>query len=820
MKKINYFFAAAMICMSVAACVKEAGNDNPGVNSGNTTEETIPDNYIELTFQVPGMDVKTSVDGNTVSWTAGDKIRICWDGGSSVSNAVVLEEGNASFTAMVAPEATDFYAVYPSTIEATVAEGNFNVTIPSSQSGRFADADIIVAKTTLGDATFAFHHAVSLVKFVISEENQKGISRAQFVDLANNSQLTGALSIAFDESNAISTNTVVEKTTEEINAGLDVIDVTAVQPGDNYMAVLPSKELAGFGLRLGSASEWYTGLVGENAIAVGERLTLGTVDTRIHEGDFYITPDGGASEKDGKSWETAYPASMLKSLIHNHQTRAAGYKSLARGWRIDGKTIHIAEGTYDSGYTCSFDSYKDGEDDLVTFTIKGGYTSIGTAGNRALIGSDNADSKVSTRGFFFYTGSKVTLDNISISNHTHEKEGPALYLNGDADVTIKDCLLEGNVSTTQGGALFITGNSKATATGSTFKGNQGSNGGAIRVDKDSRLTLIGCNFLDNVANINGGAVVAVGSTDITSCTFNGNIAETNGGAIWAATNPINTLSECTFESNEAAHSDIKGDGGAIYSVDVSVKADRCKFLNNIVQGNSSNKNKSGVVRVAGDTFFNSCEFRGNGSSYSTCGKVIYNATATNKVAFNNCLFLENGYANWTIYSAGPVIMVNSTMIDASDIAELLRTTNTASILYNNIVINTGTASKGGIGNCAMVHDYNILNAYATTTASDNDCTGVTSLEDGAPTKFDTFDAGKSAEVVSGMSYYSWSGSVEGFLYTNKTNVANTIKSNETFGQDFYEWLTSLDYGNGLNALDVDIRGVERTQTVWPGSYQK
>ena len=817
MKKINYFFAAAMICMSVAACVKEAGNDNPGVNSGNTTEETIPENYIELTFQVPGMDVKTSVDGNTVSWTQGDKIRICWDGGSSVSNAVVLEEGNASFTAMVAPEATDFYAVYPSTIEASVTEGNFNVTIPSSQSGRFADADIIVAKTSKENLAFAFHHAVSLVKFVISDENQKGISRAQFVDIANNSQLTGALSIAFDEENAISANTVVEKTTEEINAGLDVIDVTAVQPGDNYMAVLPSKSLAGFGLRLGSESKWYSGLVSESPVVV-ERLPLGTVDTKIHEGDFYVTPDGGASEKDGKSWETAYPASMLKSLIHNHQTTATGYKSLARGWRIDGKTIHIAEGTYDSGYICSFDGYKDGEDDLVTFTIKGGYTSIGTAGNRALIGSDNAEPKVSTRGFFFYTGSKVTLDNICISNHTHEKEGPALYLNGDADVTIKDCLLEGNVSTTQGGALFITENSKATVTGSTFKGNQGSNGGAIRVDKSSRLTLIGCNFLDNVAEANGGAVVAVGSTNITSCTFNGNIAGNQGGAIWAATNPINTLSECTFESNKAAHSEIKGDGGAIYS-SVSVKADRCKFLNNIVeQGNSNNKNKSGVVRVAGDTFFNSCEFRGNGSSYNTAGKVIYNTTATNIVAFNNCLFLENGNANWTIYSAGPVIMVNSTMIDASNGAELLRTTDTNSILYNNIVINTGTASKAGIGNCQMSHNYNIVNAYATTKTSSNDVTGVSSLESGIATKYDTFQAGKEAGISTGMSYYSWSGNEKDFTCTSNTNVANTIKSNETFGLAFYNWLDELVEGTGT-ALDYDIRGVARTETVWPGSYQ-
>jgi hypothetical protein len=158
------------------------------------------------------------------------------------------------------------------------------------------------------------------------------------------------------------------------------------------------------------------------------------------------------------------------------------------------------------------------------------------------------------------------------------------------------------------------------------------------------------------------------------------------------------------------------------------------------------------------------------------------------------------------------------MIDASNGAELLRTTNTNSILYNNIVINTGTASKAGIGNCQMSHNYNIVNAYATTEKSSNDVTGVSSLESGTATKYDTFQTGKEAEISTGMSYYSWSGSVNNFTYTSKTNVANTIKSNAKFGLDFYKWLDELVEGPGT-ALDYDIRGIARTDTVWPGSYQ-
>lgn len=805
--------AAAAVALAALACNKEqalpeevaGGTETQTPQNGQSEEAGIPEGYVRLTFTTPA-DTKTALDkeSGAVSWSENDQIKICWEGGFAISEEVVISDGIARFTANVSAAAEDLYAVYPSSITASVSDGSFNVDIPQKQTGRFADADIIVAKTTKTDLTFAFHHAVSLVRFVISEGNSRNITQAQFVDLANNSCLYGTLGITFS-------GTDIDKITEPTAEANDVIEIEEVHEGDNWIAVPPTKSLTGYGLRMGTSSAWLPGIVGEKAYAfsaAGKRLGLGTVDSKINDGDWYITPEGGASSQDGKSWETAYPADMLSSLIHNQRSSASGTKSLARGWRIDGKTIHVAEGTYDSGIICSFDGFTDGDDDVVSFTVKGGYSATGGAGGRAVIGSNDPESKESKRGFMFYTGAKATLDNISIINHSISAEGAAIRLDGGVNITINNCWIEGNVSTSNGGALYLRGTSSASLMGTTFKDNKGSNGGAIRVDEGSSLVLNRCDFEQNNASASGGALCLVGTTSISSCSFMSNVAGKHGGAIWAATNPIN-ISECTFDSNRAADTEISGDGGAIYA-SVSIKADKCKFLtNNVAKGDSSNKNKNGTIRIGADSFFSSCEFRGNDTSYGTAGKVIYNATNSITAGFNNCLFYDNGSkANWTIFSAGPVIMVNSTMIDPSSGAELLRTTNTSSILYNNIVINTGTGSKAGIGNCAMKHDYNIVNSFNSTKKGTHDVTDVTSLGDGNAVEYDTFAAGKAAGVTTGMSYYYWNGTVSDFTQTGKAALETALS-----GTVFLTWLQSI------GALDTDIRGVSRSNGYWPGCYQ-
>ena len=788
--KFQKLFAALALSFAVIACSKEqAAPEEEVINpqEPQTEQSDVPEGYVRLTFSTPA-ETKTSIDkeSGAVSWSEHDRIKICWDGGNATSDEVVISEGIARFTANVSAAAEDLYAVYPAGITASVASGTLSVDIPQSQTGRFADADIIVAKTTKTALTYAFHHAVSLVRFVISDGNTRGITRARFVDKGHSSQLYGTLGITFDASNAIATNDLVE------NLDNDVIDITAVQEGDNFIAVPPTKSLVGYGLRMGTSSTWLPGIVGEKAYdfsASGARLALGTVDAKINDGNWYITPDG-AGTKDGKSWENAGDAAMLWNLIHVWSESAAGKKNLARGWRIDGKTIYVSEGVYDSpldaGFICSFDGYTDDDDDVVTFTLEGGFTTAGVASNtaRTVFGSDASESPLEKHGFFFYTGTKATLKNLFINNHSTSDKGPAVGCRGASDVSLVNCHLEGNVSTDQAGAMYITGSSKVNLTNCDFVNNKATAGGAFRLDSGASLSITGGSFVSNSASGNGGAIFTADKINISSCTFDGNIASTDGGAIYTATNS-------------------------------ELRADKCKFINNSY--NISANQKSATVRLGSNAYFNACEFRDNKSKNAQSTKVFYNATATTVTGFNNCLFYNNesSAGNWVIYSKGPVYMVNTTMIDQAGNA-VLGADNASSVCYNSIFINTTSEKSGLRGVASTTHNYNIVNAFLTVTQNEKEVVA-SELGDGDGSHmYSTHAAGVTAGVASGMSYYSWNGTTPVFEQTTKADVISKIQ-----GTDFYAWLDELvgTTGDDKTALDYDIRGKERSSGYWPGSYQ-
>lgn len=836
MKKIYYFFAAAMICLTAASCTQELNDGSLDGNLESSTEGTIPDNYIELTFASPNMDVKTSVEGNTVSWSQGDKIRICWNGGSIISKEVAIQDGTAYFTAMVAPEATEFYAVYPASIEAEVTEDKFNITIPASQSGRFADADIIVAKTTLDELSYAFHHTVSLVKFVVSTENEKGISRASFVDLANESQLIGTMAITFDDNNGIAERTVTEDLT------LDVIDVTAVQPGENYMAVIPGKQLAGFGLRLGSSSKWYTGLVGENPQTLGERLNLGEVDTKIHEGDFYIKHDGTGK---GTSWADAGGPELLASLIDTPNYRDV--KNLAQAWRLDGKTIKLAVGEYVApngsadGFRCGFHTATKDFPDGVSFTMEGGYVGDGEATSpteKTIFGNSTTDT--GKRALFLYMGVNVTLKNVSFEHNTREHDGGAIRVYGAGYLKMDNCILSNNKGRS-GGGLSIENGSKLILSNCNFESNSSTkDGGAINISTGAHLSAVNTTFITNTCTIN--------NTELPADASNRIIGQ-GGGAIkiatsvtettTTATNPVTvSLESCIFDGNHAKYST----GGAFYSVTSHLKltANKCKFLNNHSNGNYASA-VFALEQPAGVTennleyvYFNSCEFRGNYAEDFTSHHgphIAYIHYAYTCLGFNNCLFYGNSTKQslFYIYTRGALIFANSTFVDTNSkgSTSLVNadniTVNYPANICNNIILNSST-KRFGFTTSTWDSDYlkfmyNLYGTYTFDSIPQETNKNVTSIDSPNAVIYSTYEDGYNAGVDTGMSYYSWSGSIDDFLYTSKTNVANAIKSNTKFGEDFYNWLTSLDYGKGLNALDVDIRGVTRGNTVWPGSYQ-
>lgn len=781
-------FAAFAVTLAALACNKEQvpldqeiDTLEPQSEITDQNEKTdVPEGYVRLTFSTP-TETKTSIDkaSGVVSWTAGDQIKICWEGGSAVSDEVDIEEEVARFSVTVPESAEDLYAVYPSGITASVTDDVFSVDIPQSQTGRFADADIIVAKTTKTDLTYVFHHAVSLVRFVISEGNSRNITRAQFVDKANNSCLYGTLGITFSGSD-------IDEITEPTTEANDVIDITAVAEGDNWIAVPPTKSLTGYGLRMGTSSAWLPGVVGENGYTfqeAGSRLGFASpMDSKINDGYWYIKPEATGTG-DGKSWANAGGPTMLQSLLGSTR-EYNGYKNLARGWRLDEKTILVAEGEYSSelnaGFTAGYDvsTWSNG----VSFTIEGGYTESGIKDSSAkTIFGKSGEEEDENRAFFFYSGVCATIKDLYIQNHTRTGNGggAAIYLAGSADFTANDCVFSQNKITSH-------------------------NGAAIRNGSTGTMTITGCTFTSNIAvgtaaNNNQGRGAAIyadvegGEVKLSNCLFSGNIAR-NGGALGLNNSAIVYADKCKFIGNH-------NDGTAYYN------------------SSSNGRTGSGTVAVWGSTstaFFNSCEFRGNYAIVTTngnkqAGNIAY---SEGPLYFNNCLLFNNYNSSstykpiWSIYSGVVCIIVNSTSIEGEGgPSQGIHLSNASSLLHNSIFINgSGTALRL---NTSISHDYNIISGWYSGAGSNNthDVTA-SSLGSGYAYEYDTYAAGKAAGVTTGMSYYFWNGTSPEFTQTNKADVVSQISST-----DFYTWLNSID------ALDVDIRGVSRSSGYWPGSYQ-
>ena len=833
MKKFFKYLVPVLLCLAVAACQKETpANDEevPANENVAPADENVPEGYVKLTFTVVP-EVKTSVSGNTVSFEAGDIIKIYWDGGSAVSDEVDLSSGSAKFTATVAADKSAYYAVYPATTVASISSETLNVTVPQSQTGRFADADILVAKSTSENLVLSFHHAVSLLHFSISSGNSRGITRAQFVDLANNSVIHGDVAITFN-------GTDIDDMAHPAFADNDVIDITAIQEGDdNYIAVLPGKSLDGFGLRLGTASAWLPGIVGEKSIDLSTtRPKLSNIDNKINDGDWYIMADGTGN---GTSWATAGGPELLQSLMGSYSEYQDNYKNLARGWRIDGKTVKIAEGEYaapgSNGYASGFgniSAFPNG----ISYTLEGGYTESGVknvATAKTIFGTDDDSNPSSSRAFFFYHGVSATLKDLVIKNNQRAHDGGAIYLIESPLLTAEGCTFEKNVA------------------------NAASrNGGAIYV-KSSKLSLRNCAFKENTSGADGGAILLLnsnlsaqdvvfesnscrtGNTALPSGASNNKIGQ-GGGAIAikaevsnttvTAENPVEvTFNGCTFENNHATYSA----GGAFYSMTSHLKltADKCKFI-----GNKSNGNYAGAVFAFEQpssateanldyAFFNACEFRGNAAQNFTSyfgphiAFVHYSYTC---LGFNNCLFYGNSTTSslYALYTRGSLIFANSTfvgsnskgstsLINAANVAESYPVT-----VYNSIMLNTSTNRLGFTTNDwtsdYLNYNFNLFGTYQQPSASATNVQ-ITALPSGNPTTYDN--------MADGMSFYAWSGSVDGFTLTDKTAIKNAIEGNAKFGTKFSNWLASIKDTNNNDALDVDIRGVKRNGSYWPGSYQ-
>lgn len=340
----------------------------------------------------------------------------------------------------------------------------------------------------------------------------------------------------------------------------------------------------------------------------------------------YVTENGGASIKDGKSWATAYEGAKLQQAIDDVEVKKG--------------EVWIAKGVYKPG-TSTTDSFEL-EDGVKLYGGFAGTENTLAARNSDLTLNktvfsgdiDNNDARRTADGITnsyrdivgrnsenIITLKDATDDNTLIdrvyitggSSNSEDKAG-GLTLK-DAKITLKDIRFFGNKNTaesstakTTGGAINVHSTDYRTHStliidGAIFKRNYALYGGAI-ADRSALLDINNAQFDNNWAKFNGGAISsrAIQSASIKNSRFKGNHAK-HGGAFYNNSNISTAPIKIT---NVAFINNFAKDGGAIYNSRTSSALNKVTFYGNRVQfdGNDNSTPPGIIPSGKGGAIFN------------------------------------------------------------------------------------------------------------------------------------------------------------------------------------------------------------------------
>lgn len=671
MKKI-YLMLAAVAALTLFSCSKE--NDIQKEEVVVPAEEVttpaddadVPEGMVRLTFAVSAEndaapELKTSWDGSNHSWANGDQVRILW--GTGDSDYVDAEVKSGGVSAVVPETAETFYAVYPTT--ATYAldltEGKVTITIPRYQSGKFEDANIMVAKTSNTALRLDFKNMTSIIKLTTGnkyEYNTITVGANQF----STTKLAGTVSTTFPDTFAV-----------DATQNTDFLTIQPGNPSGNtgvaagktyYLAMLPGDEITGgiaFKLETRSNSTvLVAGGISKSAFA-RERskvYDLGTLDDRI-VADWYISETGtevGISES-----APAGPARLMDLLNPSYSTN-----NTTAGWRLTNATIHVAGGTYnlqalnggevfDPNYNLSnLKVHIKGEGDTTNptkficnqtattdriFAISG-TNEVGDFTFENITFLANGDALAPGTAFDFNSSkaSKILFKNCVFTGFVQNSTingGPVFVQNtGAATITFTDCSFSNNTCNTGGAVYIYNDNAAITFNNCVFDTNKAINyAGAIRARSFASLTINGGSFNHNSSDNKGGAIyLDAGSLNIEGTSFTQNSSTNNrGGAIlFASTGGESTVSGVTFNQNSATN------GGAIHT-----EAGKVTIKDNTVFSGNSATN-GGAIRSTGAVTLKIENATFTGNTATNGGGIALEYDAGAETTITNSSFNTNG----------------------------------------------------------------------------------------------------------------------------------------------------------------------------------
>jgi len=204
----------------------------------------------------------------------------------------------------------------------------------------------------------------------------------------------------------------------------------------------------------------------------------------------------------------------------------------------------------------------------------------------------------------------VELENSSVSIERTRFElctaGTLIVM--DSVATIRDCDFVNNAATLNGGAIWAQ-DTVLTVEDCFFMGNTaGNNGGAISADGFAAdINISDCNFDNNTSN-NAGAIyfnVSFGSANITRCGFDQNQSNTNASAVWMILGDDKvspgSVSQCSFQDNTSGAQN----GAAIWLSDLLLQPPAI-FTSNSFCGNTTLDIRGNYADNGGNTFNTTC----------------------------------------------------------------------------------------------------------------------------------------------------------------------------------------------------------------------
>ncbi len=781
MKKI--FTIVAIAVLAVASCTKE----KPGENENNipgSKEVTPPaEGFSWYDFQADA-PTKTALDDEGVIWSAGDRIKVIYgeeDTDFAISEEGVLDAGALSASFRVAlpttlAEDATVYAVYPSDVEASLSESILSVTIPNEQTPRFGSADIIAASSTVSSLSLAFKQVCGLISFEISSGNPKSISRAQLKDLFEVS-LSGKLALTFDAAGAVS----FEGTSDTHST----ITLTEVSAGKNHIAVLPGAALQSIGLKLGTADSWLTPLCSDTdyTSTAGKCKPLGTVDTKV--GDAYYVKSGATGK--GTSWADAAGVSLFEKLMSTPgEGKADTYQRRAACYQLDQQEIRVAAGTYEipetSGYDGLFSQLEiEGFNQRATYTIKGGYDASGNADASAKATfTGNNDHRI----FWIEDHAIVNFENIVFSggkpSDAEDTEGGALKLRW-VDANFTNCEFNGNDAAFGAAFFFNNGSGECSVSDCAFSNNSGGRS-VIELVNVKQMSGSGSAFQDNSASWGSGSIINLRSNvtaDFAGCAFSG--------------------------SNKSVF--------RILSESGQLTLNGCRFIDNKTSYRGSSILHGGTIPV----FMNNCYFEEHdytdGFGRGLCISMERESSGgAGKLGMNNCTIYDTNSVDESgkgvVYFRGKSIISNSTIIGSGSPAVVTYGSSDSwgnsngSVCINNIIAQTSPnwgaprfedSSNGYKVDVSYLIHYNFGGDEGSCATISND-QDIRQAWSAFSPSLNSTDYVIDYTLPSGYSYNR----------ASLETVANAIKSQTDFGQEFYDWLVSV------NGLSKDAAGNPRT----------